>query len=408
MSLLDIILRKPNTQVVADNSGGFKTFTEYNPMFTSYSGKIYEQELTRSAIESFATACSKLEPEIVGTTNEKIARSIYTSPNSIMTWSTFLKRSAAIYDGDGSLAVVPAFSPDMRSIEGFFPLKYMFAEVVEYKGEPWIIFNFASGEPACLKLSECCIINKFQIESDIFGERNCLNDTMQLIHAQSQAEREAIKNGARIRYIGKLSGQVREDDMDKKRERFMSKNLASNNNGGMLVYDQTWESVTQVNQNNWVISDGEMERIQNNVFTYFHINEKIIQNSYNEDEWNAYYEGKVEPFAIALGDGLTKLCFTNQERYSRNRGRKNQISFSSNRLEYASTSSKVKIIQNMVDRGIMTRNEGRKILQLPEVEGGDEFVIRGEYIGIDSLKNQPSQVIGDTEPDNSEGKNNAN
>jgi len=33
----------------------------------------------------------------------------------------------------------------------------------------------------------------------------------------------------------------------------------------------------------------------------------------------------------------------------------------------------------MCDRGIMTINEAREILQLPPIENGDVFILRGEY-----------------------------
>ena len=43
-----------------------------------------------------------------------------------------------------------------------------------------------------------------------------------------------------------------------------------------------------------------MAQINENVFNYFGTNAGILQNKYTEDEWNAYYEGKIEPFAIQL------------------------------------------------------------------------------------------------------------
>ena len=45
-------------------SAYFKMLNGYSPVFTSYSGGVYEMDLTRSAIHSFATSCSKLKPEI--------------------------------------------------------------------------------------------------------------------------------------------------------------------------------------------------------------------------------------------------------------------------------------------------------------------------------------------------------
>ena len=46
-------------------NGYFSTFTAYQPSFTTWTGGIYEAELTRSIIESGANHASKLKPEVV-------------------------------------------------------------------------------------------------------------------------------------------------------------------------------------------------------------------------------------------------------------------------------------------------------------------------------------------------------
>ncbi len=389
MGLLDKIFKKPHSEA---HGLGFQTFTEYEPVFTTWNGRVIEQELTRAAIERFASACSKLKPEIYGSTNEDVVRAIHTQPNDLMTWSGFLNRVATCYDTDGTAVIAPVFSRDYR-IVGYFPLKFATADVIDLNGEPWIKFYFNVGDPATLRLSEVAIISKLKYESDIFGAPNCLGQTMQLIHAQGEAQQNAIENSAKIRFIGQLNGQVREDDMNKKRERFVADNLSANNEGGLLVYDATWANVREIKQDSYTISPEEMKRIEDNVFNYFGINKDILQNSYDEDGWNAYYEGKIEPFAVALSEGLTSMTFSPRERYSRDRGIKNYISFSSNRLEYASMNSKIKAICNMVDRGLMSINQALEIMQLPPVEDGDTRVIRGEYVNVDSI--QANVLTGD-------------
>lgn len=383
MGLLDKIFKKFSNSEVSGL--GYQTFTEYEPVFTTWNGCLIEQELTRAAIERFASACSKLKPEIYGNANPSVTRAIHTQPNPLMTWSGFLNRVATCYQVDGTAVITPVFSRDMRII-GFFPLKFATADVIDLDGEPWVKFYFNVGEPAALKLSEVCILSKLKYESDVFGEPNCLNQTMQLIHAQAEAQQNAIENAAKIRFIGQLNGQVREDDMQKKRERFVADNLSANNEGGLLVYDATWANVREIKQDSYVISAEEMKRIEDNVFNYFGINKDILQNSYDEDGWNAYYEGTVEPFAIALSEGLSSMCFTPEQRYSITRGRKNGIEFSSSRLEYASINSKIKAICNMVDRGLMSINQALEIMQLPPVADGDTRVIRGEYVNVDSIQ----------------------
>lgn len=360
-------------------ASGWRTFTDLAPNFTSFGGKVFEQELTRAVIERFATACSKLKPEFRGNPSSSVKKFIEGYPNPYMTWPQMLARTAAIYDSDGTAFIVPLLSADGERVTGVYPLKCEFAEVLEFQGEEWIRFTTRSGENPAIELRRVCILNKLQVESDVFGEPNCIDSTMQLIDAQEQAQENAIKNGAKIRFIGSLNGMVREEDLKKKRQRFMEDNFGADNSGGLMLYDSSFMDVKQVDPTSYTISDEEMQRIQGNVYNYFGISEDIVQNKYTEDTWGAWYEGKIEPFAVALGEGITRMCFTARER------RNNLVSFSSNRLEYASNASKRNMVRDMLDRGVFSLNEAREVLQLPPVEGGDVRVIRGEYVNTDAV-----------------------
>lgn len=67
MGLIDKILRRTVEPAVAEATAGYlQTVTAYSPVFTSFAGGVYEAELCRAAIHTFATHCSKLKPEISG------------------------------------------------------------------------------------------------------------------------------------------------------------------------------------------------------------------------------------------------------------------------------------------------------------------------------------------------------
>lgn len=379
MGLLEKILPGKRHE---DKAGAvsFQSISEYAPAFSTYKGGIYEQALTRSAIHAFANACSKLSPEVRGSAKPRISRAINTSPNAYTTWSRFLYRVATMYECDATVAIVPAFEKNSDVITGIFPLKFDYAEVVTYANEPWIRFYLPNGEVMAIELFNVCLLSKYQYESDFFGTNNVLDSTMRLIHAQEEAQDSAIKNGARIRFIGAVDGMMKDDDIDKKRTKFTEDNLSEKNKSGLMIYDATFRDLKQVNNQAYTIDNAEMERIKANVFDYFGVNEDILQNKFTEDVWDAFYEGKCEPFAIQLGDGLSHMLYTQRERPN------NEISFSSNRLEYSSNASKRNMIRDMMDRGVMTLNEARAILQLPPIPGGDIRLIRGEYILADLIE----------------------
>lgn len=376
MGLLQKILGKEK-KVYAP---GYRTFTESAPSFSVWDGTVYEQEITRACIERFATACSKMKPELTGAANQDVRRAVESRPNPVMTWPTFLKRLAAVYDSDGTAFVVPVYGRDGASKVGFFPVKCEFAEVVDVAGAPWVRFNFASGDQAALPLEDVCILSKLQVRSDFFGEPNCLQQTMRLIDAQNQAQDAAIRNGAKIRFIGSVPGMVRPEQLEEKRQIFMENNFSPSNVSGLMIYDQTFLDVKQVEPQSYVISDAEMGRITSNVCAYFGMSQPVLSTDFTEDQFGAWYESKVEPFGVQLGEGLTNLCFSaTQQRHG------NRVSFSSNRLEYASNASKRNMVRDMLDRGVFSINEAREVLQLPPVEGGDVRVIRGEYVNASAV-----------------------
>lgn len=367
--------RNPKNKYIS--AAGYQTFTEYNPVFLSWHGKLYEQALVRAVIERFATACSKLKPEYVCTAANPIRRVsnlVNDWPNEVMSWPRFLARLATLQDADTTAFIAPILNEFDETV-GLFPLKPATAEVVSVNNVPWMQFSLYTGETLAIELDRVGIVTRFQYISDIFGAGNdALHPTLALIDAQEQAEKLAVQNGARIRFIGKLTGQVHEEDMEKKRQRFYEKNLSQENQTGLMMYDNTFDSVKQIEEQRFVIDTEEMERINNSVYDYFGINKDILQNTYSEEEWGAYYEGRVESFALQVSEAITKMVLSPAQRK-----KGNHIMFSSNRLEYATNASKRNMVRDMIDRGVMSINEGREVLQLPPIEGGDVFFARGEY-----------------------------
>lgn len=374
----------------------FKTFTEYNPTFSTLGGSIYEEDLTRACIHAFATAASKLEPHICGTSNTAIVNAFNTHPNENTTWSAFLYRIATIYEVDCTCAIVPSFNKQGQ-INGLYPLKFDLCELVDYNGDMWARFTLPAGDTFSIEARHVCMLSKYQYESDYFGSSNACDGMMRLLRAQAEAEKNAIILGSKVLFIAKQSGMVKPEDQNKKRKEFAEGNF-TNNSSGLLLYDQTFEDVQPITHKPYVISDKEMERIDNHVFNYFGCTQELLQNRITEETWDGYYEGKVEPFAIQLSDGLNKMLFSVREQKT------NRVSFTANRLQFMSAASKRNMVRDMVDRGIFSMNEAREILQLPPLEGaeaelGKKHWIRGEYVDMATLpipdpKDNPDKDLG--------------
>ena len=352
----------------------FQTLTDYSPSFRTWRGGVYEMELTRACVHAFASACSKGEPHIAGSARQELAKAFRSWPNPYMTWPRFLYRLATIYEVDCTAFVVPTYD-DHGIVDGLFPIRPETTDLIDVDGEMWVRFNLRTGEHMAFPCTEVCCLSKYQYLSDYFGTANNLQATMDLLNKQVQAEHNAVELGGKIKFIGKVVGQVAPEDQRRKRDEFYARNFTDNDTV-LMTYDSTFADIEQVKASTYTISTDEMERIDKHVFDYFGCNEDILQNKADEAKWDSYYEGKVETFFLHLSEGLTQACFS---RRMVTQTDANRIWFGSDRLQFVSAATKRNIVRDMTSYGIMTVNEGRAILNLPTLPGMDVFMVRGEF-----------------------------
>ena len=69
---------------------------------------------------------------------------------------------------------------------------------------------------------------------------------MQLIHTQNEGIINAVKNSANIRFLAKVANMLKPDDIKKERKRFTEDNLSADNDSGMIIYDNKFSELKQV------------------------------------------------------------------------------------------------------------------------------------------------------------------
>lgn len=352
----------------------------YTPVFTNAPESVYEMEITRAAIHSFATFCSKLKPEITGSAKKRLERTLQFRPNPFQDTTKFLYRLATILAVNNTAFIVP-LEDEFGGIAGYYPLLPQNCEVLEVGGAPFLRYTFSNGQRAAIEFDRVGILTQFQYSDDFFGEDNrALRPTMQLIHANNQGIINGVKNSASIRFLARIANMLSPEDIRKERERFTEDNLSADNQSGMIIYDQKFADVKQVDSKPFTVNAVQMGQINENVFNYFGTSAGIIQNKYTEDEWNAYYEGKIEPFALQLSLVMSNMTFTPREI-----AHGNAIVFTANRLQYASNQTKLNISTQLFDRGLLNRNGVMDIWNMAHVEGGEKYYIRKEYTEVSQL-----------------------
>jgi hypothetical protein len=384
MGLFDKIFRpredKEAQKALHQAEGTFRALTVYRPVFTSWRGAIYESELVRAAIDAKARHISKLQIQIEGAAKPGLSARLRQGPNQWQTWSQFFYRTSTILDVTNTCFIVPVLD-DQLSTTGFFPVLPERCEVVQYKGEPWLRYRFGQDQVAAVEMRRCAVLTRHQYRSDFFGETNdALDDTMKLIHMEHQGIEEAVRNSATYRFMAQLNNFANEEDLANERKRFSEKNFSADAGSGLLLFPNTYTNIQQLKESSYSVDADQLKLIQNNVYDYFGVNAGVIQNTANADALDAFFNGAIEPFAIQFSEAITKAAYTERERSIGA-----AIYANSNRLQYMTTTSKVQMAQQLLDRGVMTVNEARDLFNLTPVPGGDVRTIRGEYKSADEL-----------------------
>ena len=396
MSLFDKIFRpgeaKKSEDALRTARAYFETLSAYTPVFTNWGGAIYESEIVRASIDARARHISKLKVEVNGTANPSLQAKLRLGPNQWQTWSQFLYRVSTILDINNTAFIVPVFDERM-TITGVYPVLPSSCSMVEYDDEIWLRYQFSSGQYAAVEFRKCAVLTKHQYRHDFFGDSNmALRETMQLIHIQNQGIEEGVKNAATFRFMAQLNNFASSEDLAKERARFTETNLSTDSkSGGFLLFPSTYKDIKQIDVRPYAIDADQMEQIRENVFNYFGVSEDVLQNKARAEDLEGFFDGCIEPFAIQFSEALTKMLFSERER-----AQGSYLIANANRLQYMSTTQKVQMAQQLLDRGVMSINEARELFNYGTVENGDTRFIRGEYVDA-------NEKVTEVEDENGEG-----
>ena len=380
MGLFDKLLGRVRTQ--REMSSWYKMLTTYQPKFQRFSGKLYEMDTVRAAIDAFARHVSKLSIKIDGAAQPKLQTLLKKRPNEIMTWSQFLYRVATILEMQNTAIIVPMFNRSLE-ITGIWPVLATRCRLLQdKKGNYWIEYKFSDGTLGACELNRVGILTKFQYENDLFGESNmALDEILDLATIQRQGIKEGIASSGTFRFMARSTNWKDPEDLATEQRNFSVRSMAADKSG-FLLFPNTYDNIQHIQSKSYLVNAEDQKFVQKTVYDYFGVNEGVIQGTADSQALDAFFDSKIEPFAIQLEQVLTKMFFTETEQ-----GYGAKVHVTANRLQYMSTGDKINFIATLADRGLITINEGRELLNYAPIEGGDVMPIRAEYnyVGADAI-----------------------
>lgn len=362
----------------------------FNPTFTNYTGNLYESKVARQCIDRIATYCAKLIPKhIKGSINNEVNLTInqllQNRPNPLMNTYDFIYKIISMLYTDSN-AFVFIQKDKQGYITGFYPIIATQYELFQNESnEVYLQFDFINGQTYYIPYLQLIHLRLFYNQGDIFGTNsNVLKTDIQTSVTASEGIANAIKTSNNLKGILKFTNSMlKEKDIKASKDAFVKDYLNLENTSGIASLDAKAE-FQEVNIKPITLDKAQLEQVNNNVYDYFGISEKIIRNDFTDNEWNAFYEGVIEPRAMQLSYEFTNKIFSNvaiQEG--------NKIVFTANRLQYQSLDKKKQILEIALPYGLLTKDMALEVLDLPPI-GGEE----GKKI-IQSLNNIDSSIAND-------------
>ena len=374
----------------------FQLLSGWNSQFTTLPEGTYNSKVARQAIDRIATHCAKLVPKhikgsITNRINGDINFLLSHQPNPINNTFDFIYRVISLLYTDCNAFVYIAKDND-GFITGFYPVLATNYDLIQDTNKTiYLKFDFINGQTYMIPYFELIHLRLFYNRNDIFGTSNkVLKTDIETAHTASEGIKNAIKTTSNLKGILQYeNSMLKNKDLVKTKEDFVKDFLNLENESGIAALDAK-AKFQEVNLKPITLDKDQWERVNNNIFEYFGINEKIINNSFTEEEWNAFYEGVIEARAIQMGQAFTNKIF---KIASIKEG--HQIVFTANRLQYASLKTKIDLLKVVAPWAMLKVDEGREILDLPPLGGEEGNRILQSLNNIDSTIANQYQIGGE-------------
>ena len=373
-SLIDRIFGRPGRAA----QGGFtrlQTMSGHQAVFLPFSGNIYDSDHVRSAIDAIARNGAKLKARHIRRVDgrmvppvDNLDRLLQVRPNPHMNaYAFYYKIITQRYRHNNAFVYIDRGPTGL--VNGLYPVVCTSAEFIEVAstGELFVRFTFGGGRQVILPYADIIHLRRFFSDDDLLGESSqAFIRKLALIDTIDQGVANAIKTTANFKGLIKVNAMLKPADLKKVKDDFVADYMNISNESGVAALDNRAD-YTDIKHEPKIVDDKQLSYFKQAVYDYFGVSEGIVQSKYNEDEWNAFYEGTLEPMAVEMSTEFTSKLFS-----GRSQGYGNEVIFEANRLQYASNKTKIQLIKEAGPLGILTINEAREVFNPAPVDGGEK------------------------------------
>lgn len=376
-----------------------KMMNGYTPVFNQFGNDIYASDIVQNAISIICNDMSKLcpkhikinpEDEMQTVINDELNRLLKYGPNPLMTTSDFISKIVFQYEFNKNAFIYPTYDKIMlgdnkykRYYTGLWPLNPSLVEFLEdTTGKLFIRFYFADGEPYILPYEDVIHWRKDYSLNDFMGGDETGNPNnkglLKLLNANDtilQGIETGVKASFAVRGIIKINTMLDDEKQEEERAKFEEK--MKNTKSGILPIDNKGDYIPITIDPKFIDKD-TMEFIDNRILAHYGVSRAIFNGDFTEEQYQAYYEKKLEPMVMSLGRAFTKTLFTQRELEIGH-----EIIYYQQGLMYMNTSNKINAVDILTRIGTLTDNQVLGAFGYPPFEGGNIRRMSLNYINRD-------------------------
>lgn len=395
----------------------YQTATQYTllnsnqTLFVPFSGKAYDINTVRAAVDAFARRAAKVKPrhirrsdvDFINVSKSRYNRLIQFRPNPYTSAYKFYYRIATQYKIYNNAFVYPVWNTVTGELEALYNVNAYSVELVSVGGEMYCKMRFATGNVYTCPYADLIHICRHNNENDVFGDSNKpITPVLQTADTFNQSMGKLAELVAVVRGILKVSQVTKDADLNRRRDEFIRDNLKLENNGsGVIVTDSKYE-YTPITDKQTPIPTGQLEYVKGEIYDYFGVNEAIVQNKETPEQASAFYNGEIAPFYEQLSQAFTNALFSGREF-----GYGNEIVFEGNSLQNEKLSDKTAALKFLADIGAITVDNVLLTYNMSPL-GGVEGSRRVQTLNMVNAALADQYQLGDSAPQSSEEETEGN
>lgn len=387
MSIFDIFKGKKKNKV-----NSIDLFMANFDFQNSNASRLEDSDLAEICIDRIASHISKLKPKhtkhsvsgSVEIINDEINFKLTHYPNEYMTISEFIYKVVSLLYTNNNCFIYMAYDEE-NNLKGLYPVNPMRVEIKTDLSESiYLEMDFGTSQYT-LPYESFIHLKRLYKKHEIFGGDGAVSSHKQLIKSIQMNENlltgleNALSSSFQIKGLLKMNAMLSEKDKQKQKELF-DEALRTNKdkNGSSIIPVDMKADYVPLPIDPKIIDSETLTFIQSKILNYFGVSEAILNSTYNEDDYNSFYENTLEPITIFLSNAFSKALLSKKQLLD---GEK--IMFYGERLNYASWTSKITAIEKLMGLGIFSINESRGVLGYPPIEDGNRRIQSLNFVSVD-------------------------